>query len=89
VYRQRTRGMRHIHGVPEHDDDLDELLRELPDAPPDWVASAEEIPLLMQAASLAEGRDEVSLRAALERAGLEPDAGRVRALARIVRRADP
>jgi hypothetical protein len=88
VYRQRTRGLRHILGVTEHDDDLDELFRELPDAPPGWVASAEEIPLLMQAASDVERHDEPSLRAALEGVGLQPDAERMRALARILLRGD-
>jgi hypothetical protein len=90
VYRQRTRGMRHILGVPEHDDDLDGLLGDLPDAPESWVAAAEEIPLLMQAAGRTAGaRDEESLRAALVAVGLAPDADHVRALERILRRPCP
>jgi hypothetical protein len=78
--------MRHILGVAEHDDDLDDLLRALPDAPPAWVASAEEIPLLVQAADEAEGEDPASLRAALASVGLETDDEHVRALLRVLRR---
>jgi hypothetical protein len=78
--------MRHILGVPEHDDDLDDLLRALPDPPLAWIASAEEIPLLMQAADEAEGDDPASLRAALASVGLDSDDDHVRALQRVIRR---
>jgi len=86
LFRQRTRGMGHIPCVPEHDDDLDDLLRALPDAPPDWVSSAAEIPLLVEAAEERDGDDLLSLRRALTAVGLEPDEARVRALRRIIRR---
>jgi hypothetical protein len=78
--------MRHILGVAEHDDDLDDLLRALPDPPPEWVASAEEIPLLMQAADEVTGEDPTSLRAALASVGLDTDDDHVRALQRVLRR---
>ena len=86
LFRQRTRGMGHIPCVPEHDDDLDDLLRALPDAPPDWVSSAAEIPLLVEAAEERDGDDLLSLRRALTAVGLEPDEAHVRALRRIIRR---
>jgi hypothetical protein len=78
--------MGHIACVPEHDDDLDDLLRALPDAPADWVSSAAEIPLLVRAASAREGDDVASLRRALTAAGLDPDDAHVHALRRVIRR---
>ena len=84
--RQRTRGMRHILGVPEHDDDLDDLFRALPDPPSAWIASAEEIPLLMQAADEVQGDDDDALRDALASVGLDTDDDHVRALRRVLRR---
>ncbi len=86
LFRQRTRGMGHIPSVPEHDDDLDDLLRALPDAPADWVSAAAEIPLLVEAAEEREGDDLPALRRALTAVGLDPDDAHLRALRSVIRR---
>ena len=66
------------------DDDIDEFLRSLPPAPQEWVARAEELPLLDRAAqALGEASDEASMRRALQSVGLEPDERRLRALTRL------
>ena len=87
-FKRRIRGMGHISHVAERDDDLDDLLRALRDAPADWISSAAEIPLLMQAAEAREGDDLPALRRALTEAGLDADEAHVHALRRIIRR-DP
>ena len=74
-----------MYVMPEHaDDEIDEILRSLPPAPETWVARAEEIPQLEAALqALGDGCDEPALRRALEQVGLEPDARRLHALARL------
>jgi hypothetical protein len=85
-FKRRIRGMRHIPCVAERDDYLEDLLRALPDAPSDWVSSAAEIPLLMEAAEARDGDDLLSLRRALTAAGLDGDDAHVHALRRVIRR---
>ncbi len=85
-FKRRIRGMGHIPCVAERDDDLDDLLRALPDAPSDWMSSAAEIPLLMDAAEGRKGDDLLSLRQALVAVGLDADDAHVHALRRIIRR---
>jgi hypothetical protein len=69
-------------------DQIDQILRSLPPAPEAWVLRAQEIPQLERAlSSLSErprgGHAEAELRRALEEVGLEPDLGRLHALARL------
>jgi hypothetical protein len=86
ISRQRIRGIGQIPRVPERDDDLDDLLRALPDAPSDLVSMATEIPLLLEAAEERGGDDDAALREALSVVGLADDDAHVRALRRIIRR---
>jgi hypothetical protein len=74
--------------MPERaDDQIEEFLRSLPPAPESWVTRAEEIPrlelALVELREHPSGDDEAALRIALERAGLEPDERRIKALARL------
>ena len=72
----------------DSDDEIDEFLRSLPPAPEQWVARAEEMPLLERAMALMRDQhvvngDEKAMRSALEAVGLDPDERRLRALARL------
>jgi hypothetical protein len=62
----------------EPNDDIEELLRALPPAPPDWVMAAEEIPRLQEAGQRSGSDGTGDLAAALRHVGLDPDERRLR-----------
>ena len=72
----------------DSDDDIDEFLRSLPQAPESWVSRAEEMPLLEQALTVLRERqdgtgDGAAMKAALLEVGLDPDERRLQALTRL------